>query len=461
MNARSALGNCGGWELHFHSDGCLSDSCLVVLLRILAAGGFVQRFATCDLLLTCLGGRMKSSLWFVLLGAVLSSWPRPALSSEQCAQNRILAGYSPQECFADQACCEEKNGDLSKPLARPTSRFSKPLARPTSRFGTCPRDFKPANFAAKACYVKKFNPTETPPYGGKHKYERPTCDGQSQITDDQKIFLAKAKILLARAYELAPEYVQARLCRLTQLFVTPSDIGTDWSSWGFWEAPDRPPGTGIFIGISESVLAGTMTLDALEASVLDRLPNKKREDDDVPRFRFPKGGGDEPAHDPALATLAVLAHELGHILLARTNADGIYPNHPRRKWVDAPVDACFATAFLGQSWDRRQFQLSMRRWVPFGNPEKNRTESGVDTSSTRKIYGGGHFVGAFATISPEEDLIETYRYKVLADANLNSPLSIKLPEATLGIELKSFLNAPVISSKIACIRRLGLLSGRP
>jgi hypothetical protein len=414
---------------------------------------------------------MKSSLWFVLLGAVLSSWPRPTLSSEQCAQNPILAGYSPQECFADKACCEDTAPLAPAPLRRQNpreepgalaARLSKPLARPTSRFGTCPKDFKPANFAAKVCYSKKFNPTEKPPYGGKHKYERPTCDGQRQITDDQKIFLAKAKILLARAYELAPKYVQARLCRLTQLFVTPSDIGTGWSSWGFWEAPDRPPGTGIFIGISESVLAGTMTLDALEASVLDKLPSKKREDDDVPRFRFPKDGGDEPAHDPALATLAVLAHELGHILLARTNADGINPNHPRRKWVDAPVDACFATAFLGQSWDRQQFQeTSMRRWVPFGNPEKNRTERGIDTSSTKKIYSGGHFVGAFASISPEEDLIETYRYKVLADANLNSPLSIKLPEATLGIELKSFLSTPVISSKIACIRRLGLLSGRP
>jgi hypothetical protein len=308
--------------------------------------------------------------------------------------------------------------------------------------------------------LKKFNPTEKPPYGGKHKYERPTCDGQRQITDDQKLFLAKAKILLARAYELAPEYVQARLCRLTQLFVT-HDIETGWGSWGFWEAPDRPPGTGIFIGISESFLAGTMTLDALEASVLDKLRRKKREDDDAPRFRFPKGGGDEPADDPALATLAVLAHELGHILLARTNADGIYPNHPRRRVVAAPVDACFATAFLGQSWDRRQFQQSMRRWVPFGNPAKNRTKRGVDASSTKKIYDGGHFVGAFAAISPEEDLIETYKYKVLADANVNSPLSIRLPEATLGIELKSFLNTPVISSKIACIRRLGLLSGRP
>jgi hypothetical protein len=158
---------------------------------------------------------------------------------------------------------------------------------------------------------------------------------------------------------------------------------------------------------------------------------------------------------PEAAMLAVVAHELGHILLADTNADGAGPQGHTRPCPPPdnsgpmPKKSCFGVDFLaavaGRGWQQGRF--NPRRWVKFGNGNGNKhnkasiktiddlraeaASSANDTTTTsdiKEIYDKD-FVSVFAAVSPEEDFVETYKYRVLTDAGLRN-LVIKFPDTT-------------------------------
>lgn len=327
--------------------------------------------------------------------------------------------------------------------------------------GQCENDPDGTRFAAKACYLNysRFDPARA---GFGRLYHRPTCDRSKELPEPKKD-------VLARAYVLAPNYVKAKLCRLTQVFVTqPRDL---WGSWGFWEAPDRPPGTGTFIAISDDFI-GKKSLAEEENDVLDKLlklhvqPRSQR----LPYFAT------ADASDPGAAMLAVFAHELGHILLADTDADGTDPRHPRRRVSGPPQSACFEHAFLGQSWNARIFHRHMRRWIPFAEQDHNRQRTIVFSlkrlqrearardyveigKEIMEVYQSREFVSPFAAVRPEEDFVETYKYKVLAD--VAGDLTIRFPIEGEDRKLSEVVRSPIIERKIRCIGDLGLLSGEP
>jgi hypothetical protein len=61
---------------------------------------------------------------------------------------------------------------------------------------------------------------------------------------------------------------------------------------------------------------------------------------------------------PELGTLAVLAHEMGHILYYDSNLDGrTEACRPQR------IDPCFDTAFVDQHWNKASF--TKKRYVKF------------------------------------------------------------------------------------------------
>jgi hypothetical protein len=326
------------------------------------------------------------------------------------------------------------------------SKLSKP---PVSHFqGRCERDDDGRKFAAKACYTKfnpanEFEPNKTEPY------RRPTCD-DTVVTESQKE-------LLAKAYSLAPSYAKARLCRLTQLFLTAAS-DPEWGSWGFWEGPDLLPGTGVFIALSDRVLAGKISIADGENDIVRRLLHPKVDAD------WPSFVTSDPS-DSTLAVLAELAHELGHVLLSDTNADGTDRRHPRRKVSGPPRSKCFEHAFLKQSWKDWIFYQNMRRWVAFGVQNGNKQRNIVfdlekmtnPADEIMKIYNSREFVNVYAAISPEEDFVETYRYKVLADVKVS--LMLRFPRDGRNINVLSRLASRVPAKKVACLRALGLLAG--
>jgi hypothetical protein len=162
---------------------------------------------------------------------------------------------------------------------------------------------------------------------------------------------------------------------------------------------------------------------------------------------------DQPAQGMAL--LSILAHELGHLLLAQTNADGTGDanhTHPRSLLCDKPgnrgasSNTCFDTNFVPPNagstlWNPTVFYPGMRRWITFGDRNGNKYQDATrDLDTIRGLVNTNpsaanaaintlltEFVSVFAAVSPEEDVVETYKYKILADVAKASNLTLHFP----------------------------------
>lgn len=352
----------------------------------------------------------------------------------------LVAGYSVQAA------------DNPKPTSPPVTHFQ----------GTCDSDPDGKKFAARACYTSD-NPADAG-YGA--EYRRPVCDNSRRVTDTQRQ-------LLAKIYVRAPDYMKGKLCRLTQIFVTEDTTDGPWG-WGYWEGSDRPPGTGVFVAISGTELNKVASVAERENETVDLLLGAGGEKKKPARLVRLKP---ESAPDPELAVLGGLAHELGHVLLADTNADGVDEHHPRREISGPPQSSCFEDAIIGTSWDADRFHHNMTRWVAFGDQAHNRpknrelrfnlnrlreqVERGrVDRVNDllQRIYRSPEFVSVPAAIRPEEDFVETYKDKVISDAG-GKPIEFRIGRQKLS--LPDRLKADVVDKKIECLRALGLLSGQP
>lgn len=165
--------------------------------------------------------------------------------------------------------------------------------------------------------------------------------------------------LLADAFGVLPKFVQQRLCRdVTWVFIDdeaanfPGD-GTDARGWAFWEVthtevneyPDAPhdfgvgsdqgSGRGHYIGISTAFLDSGQTLAQVETSTTFGLLGL---DPSHPPAGFPPLVEYVRPDSPAIATAAVLLHEIGHLT-----------------WHDRcfPVETTACKRFLDMDWRNR------------------------------------------------------------------------------------------------------------
>jgi hypothetical protein len=340
---------------------------------------------------------------------------------------------------------------------------ARPTDPPVSHFqGTCDSDPDGKKFAGRACYTKD-NPADAG-YGA--DYRPPACDNSKSLTDPQRQ-------LLAKAYVRAPDYMKGKLCRLTQIFVTEETTEGPWG-WGYWEGADRPPGTGVYVAVSASELTTTKSLAERENDTIDLLLGVRDEKKKRARLARLKT---QVASEPELAVLGGLAHELGHALLADTNADGVNDHHPRRDVSGPPQSSCFEDAFIGTSWDADRFHHNMTRWVAFGeqshnlhkNPDlrfnihrlREHAKLGkLDPANDLldRIYKSQEFLSVPGAMRPEEDFVETYKFKVLSDAGAQ-PVQFRFGRSNVGISQR--LGNDVFSKKVECLRALGLLTGQP
>jgi hypothetical protein len=352
----------------------------------------------------------------------------------------------------------------------------RPTEPPVSHFrGTCESDPDGKKFAAKACYTSYYPPGEKGYYRG---YTPPTCDPKQEVTNQQREVLAKV-------YSRAPDYMKGKLCRLTQLFVTGSTMEGPMG-WGFWEGPDRSAALGVYLAVSASELETKNSVVEAENQTVDMLLQVSARPKGKGRMgkgRMGKGAGlvglrsADPA-DPELTVLAGLAHELGHALVADTNTDGFDENHPRREVSGPPQSKCFADAFIGASWDAERFRKSMRRWVDFGMQYGNRQKNPDVRYSLsrlrelvrqgkfdevnavlRNVYRSGEFVSMDGSVSPWEDAVETFKYKVLADVMPNQ--SIVFPLGDQEVNVLDLLKSDIVAKKLDCLRELGFFTGQP
>jgi hypothetical protein len=345
------------------------------------------------------------------------------------------------------------------------SSLKGPPEPPASHFrGSCESDPDGTKFAEKACYTSYY-PGEQ---GFRGRYRRPRCASSPQVTRDQRD-------VLARVYSRAPDYLQSRLCRLTQVFVIrPAPWGP--VGWGFWEGPDRPPGTGVYLAIADRELRSRKSIADAENQIVDQLLGV------APAFRnralLSARLRAEDSSDPTLTILGAIAHEMGHVLVADANADGTDIHHPRRRVSGPPRSACFEEAFLGTSWNADIFHRNMRRWVDFGDQHNNRQINPASTfnlerersavrlrqfaavgNAIERVYRNREFVSVQADVAPEEDVVETYKFKVLADATPNQPIVFRL--GTQEINVRDLVESGIPARKVQCLRDLGFLTSPP
>jgi hypothetical protein len=341
-----------------------------------------------------------------------------------------------------------------------------PTTPPETHFqGTCDSDPDGTKFAEKACYTTFKNPGES---GFAPRYRPPTCDKSKPLTQEQKAILAKA-------YSRAPDYMKGKLCRLTQLFVTRSRWSWGPMGWGFWEGPDRLPGSkSVYVAISDQELTNKKSFMDVENQTISDLLRAESRDRGKSLVRLKTG----VALEPELAVLAELAHELGHALVADANMDGIKRYHPRRRVSGPPRNACFETAFIQTSWGEKRFNGNLQRWVDFGKQYDNRAKNpdlkfslerlrhdvrrGRSEDANRLIkdvYSSKEFVGFAAAINPLEDVVETYKYKVLSDVMGNQKARFDVDGRDINVF--DFLDSGVLQKKVQCLSDFGFLSGQP
>lgn len=270
-------------------------------------------------------------------------------------------------------------------------------------------------------------------------YSPPTCQST-----------ASYKTAVQAAFTAAPPGVQAEICKLKKIIV--QTYPTNTYSWGFWENPyTKPQGQqDSYVGIRSDSFNLTLAQeeDATEKNVLSRTPLM---------FAHQSNGS------AALGLLAVIAHEIGHIIWHR---DNVYLPNSRLP--------CYLESFIGttspKSWKRDQGlnQTLTRSWHP--PPSDNAAAGNADypvktgpnpirrppaTGSKLSDLIKTGFVTPFAAVSPEEDFVETYKLvAVSAGGATTLTLNVSRPDNASIPLLPTDSANPTTRDKVSCVGRL-------
>jgi hypothetical protein len=285
---------------------------------------------------------------------------------------------------------------------------------------------------------------------------------------------------LQNAFNLAPQSFQFRLCSLNGIYVNgpvscSASADCMSNSWGYrvWH-PDRPNET--YIAIS----AGLWNLKCPDGSLYvyhcfetDLLSAVAGTNPQTFQYSSANAGAD----NFDMTILAALAHEVGHVQWYQA----ITPSHPGLSSYD-PNSFC-SSSFFSYSWHPailrpppwRVFLTREKRDNGLGAPDRHRyppqdkeIDKAIDRGDLRsaaafleQLYQSNQpWASYFATISPDEDLVETYKFYILTNAQSvpslgEGPLT-SLPIVLAGVPHDipgDYLagNKPLLSSKTQCV----------
>ena len=306
-----------------------------------------------------------------------------------------------------------------------------------------------------------FNPEITPD----NRYTPPTCN-MAAPPIDPAAFQPVYDLLNPTRSD-----VSSKLCNsITNLFVTTGGA----QDFGIWEVPagTLPDRVTHRPARAQGVMYIAVHPDANVGHNLAYQENKMLAAAFAPKpvpagleYVSVDGTGD------GMALLSILAHELGHLLLAETNADGTGGHgqkHGRSNLCDTQQQrpnpqTCFDDDFLA-FWDTDKFHHHMRRWINFGGRNNNKyldlnhdLDEAIRTGNYRNFLDG-EFVSFGASASPEEDLVETYKYMILAEVAQASNLQLKIPGVKDPVPVLEKVSGPTAGSnlkkKIDCVNKL-------
>jgi hypothetical protein len=252
---------------------------------------------------------------------------------------------------------------------------------------------------------------------------------------------------LIDAYSKSPDFLKARLCDLTAVFI---DTSRTVNGWGFWENPspdgrEPQPGNRTFVAISSNFLKAHSSLQSNEDSRIINLTDYNGQ--------FSSDG------DFTATLIGVFAHEIAHIL-----------------WVyDAETTKIIVPSLRACGPFANSWKHSIERGKPlviFNDPDNDpkprkvkAIKDGADKPEKLKEHFGRagdkvkRWASVFAAVSPIEDFAETYRLYALTSrsSNQTSPLPVQtleltgIPMSTIDVVADIKDSSTDLAGKKACI----------
>jgi hypothetical protein len=314
---------------------------------------------------------------------------------------------------------------------------------------------------------------------------------------------------LTQGFNAAPDFFKNQLCSLTKIYIDrtgcssydPSSCTTAPADilWGFRAFNSTGNSAGEFIGTwlglwQQGQQGHAPVLSQYEKVRIQNLLNWKSAN--------PPAVNSANPDTSAMTTLAVLAHELGHIFwydafVIKANGDpnpgGLVPD-----FSQFCTPGTFYTPTSGGSWLAPP-TVSFTRWVSFGDPRNYHKTDDVDMTKLvadlnkqnrnypevgdllHGIYSGvqldktnadnGRWASALAAFSTDEDFVETFQLFVLMHAQTqgqvsgplqNLPITIYGSQQSTGGRIvpyvddvpANFNNKPELMRKSACFSYL-------
>jgi hypothetical protein len=230
---------------------------------------------------------------------------------------------------------------------------------------------------------------------------------------------------ITAAYSAAPAFFQDALCQLDHIYIdTDTQDPAKPSVWGMRErlhidaATNKPA---AHIAISKRLLTYLESQRAPYAAYEDQLTRALLAS--APNVTPPASpialsyaaAPDRAARNPAaIAVLAILAHEMGHIVWWERDVGN--SAFPEISWTTKSVQHGFHNFGVEDPNNpalhhpvKADVQYDLR-YLP---PERA-------ASDLQKIYGG-EWASLFATVAADEDFVETYKLIVLTDTSASTP----------------------------------------
>lgn len=229
---------------------------------------------------------------------------------------------------------------------------------------------------------------------------------------------AKDAELIVAAYNAAPPFFQAALCRVDHIYIdTDTKNPAKPSVWGMRERinPDENNQPRIHIGIAKGLLADIAKRPKPYAAYENQLaaallaPSPMAPAKSLAPLSYT--ASPDPAKGPqpaAIAVLAILAHEMGHIVWWERDVGA--GDFPAISWTGKSVQHGFHEFGVADPQNppqRPPVKTDVQYGLRYGTPAQV-------AADLQKVYSG-EWASLFATVAADEDFVETYKLVVLTD----------------------------------------------
>jgi hypothetical protein len=290
--------------------------------------------------------------------------------------------------------------------------------------------------AAKVAFLQAgFDPIQRGQCGTADCRYPPPVD-KSNLNRQEMLQLQAYQNRLCVAFSLANTTFQTTLLSLNRIYIDTDTRSYKLLAWGF---RDRANNNTTHIAINSAVLDLLQSYDKpltdyenfiLQTLLKGNVPSNLKYYDAVAI----DGSKESNANTDAFAILAILAHEMGHVLwydAAKWQCDYYY--FYANTWPSFTVPPGFHE--LGQEWGN----------TTFDKPdvfEVQQADSGNAATDIAKIYSG-HWASLFATTSLDEDFVETYKLWVLTQASPHlEHLWVRMPAGVSPIDVVANFTVP-------------------